>query len=103
MTKIDLDAYFLLDRLLSRPREWTAASERSGRWHDRAALLAGSEFFRTVKIAISQRHRICAIVIYDVGLLMQKAVAILAKPIKSIDVSRDARALDDQLEGIRCK
>ncbi len=31
---------------------------------------------------------------------MQKVIAVQAKPIKSVDFTRDARALDDQLKGI---
>src|SRR5262245_40997470 len=34
---------------------------------------------------------------------MQEVVAALAIPMKSVDVARDARALDGQLKGIRCK
>src|SRR5262245_66588715 len=71
MTKIDLDAYFSWIDYSAGRESGHLPSERNGRRHDRAALLAGSEFLRTVKIAISLRHRICAIVIYNVGLLMQ--------------------------------
>ncbi len=49
------------------------------RRHDGAALLAGAEFLRVVEIAVGLRHRIGAVVVDDVGLLVQEVVAALSR------------------------
>src|SRR5215467_8291182 len=82
---------------------WPQSSQCGGCRHDRAALLAGPEFFRVVEIAVGLGHGIGAIVVDDVGLLVQKVIAARAEPKKSVDVARDSCALDHQLKGIRCK
>src|SRR5262245_40778662 len=78
-------------------------SERGRCRHDRPALLARPEFFRFVEIAVGLGHRILAVVVDDVSLLVQEIVAVQAKPNKPIDVSGHTGTLDDQLKCIRCE